>query len=1158
VPAVDFITHVRQPGTQDLRDNESDDAPPATCNMARLGGVMIQLYQALTYLHSAGKLHCDIKPSNVLVTPDGILKLVDFGLVTDTSSLLTDHTTSIRGTPAYISPEQVRGQPPTTASDWYGVGVMLFEALTGRRPFDSTVSEILEAKQVRSAPSPQLLVGGIPEPLNDLCCGLLARDPQARPPGAEVLRALERTWPAATIATRLSSDHRAEVPLVGRQEQLAVLDRAFNTLSGRPNLVLLHGASGMGKSSLVRRFLARLRRDSADVVILEGRCSERESVPYKALDTVVDQLAHYLGALPPGIAMQMIPRECAALARLFPVLRRVGVIEGNRRTPRPKDMQELRRRGTMALRELLRNVAARQPLVLTIDDLHWTDADSAALLDDVLFGEDALPLLFIGCYRTGEERSNAALRVLAENAAAAHRRGHCWLDTVIVEELSRSDAQELARTLSDQLGGATPLDAVVDESGGSPLFIHQLVQYSAAASAPDNSPSENLLPPGAGALSLDSVICARARGFGDGARRLLEVLAVFGGPLNLSVAGEVARLGDGALGDSVILRTGRLARSRIAGTQEKFEVYHDRIREAIIGDIQGDALRVLHHRLAEALERSDEADPESLLYHFREGGEPRTAAKYALVAANRAGDALAFERAARLYLVALELGHFDDGGRAVRVKAADALGASGHGYDAAQAYLQASLGAAPSQVLDLKRRASEQLLQSGHLDEGLSVVGDVLGRVGLRLSATPRRALLSLLALRARILVRGLRFTERDATNIPPEVLMRVDTSWSVTTGLAFVDHIRSAEFGARNLLLALDAGEPLRIVRSLAMELGYSSIAGARSQPRNEKLIAIAQPLAERVPNPEALGLLTLAKGSAAFMQGNWRVSRELCQQARQILREQCTRVSWQIDTAEFYTLLSALNLGDLEEISRRVPALIKEARERDALYAETLLRTRLAFVSSLAADDIEGAEGAVRLGMERWSQKGFHNQHYYEMVACAETQLYAGRAAEAWAGVSRKWRDLRRTLLLRVQPVFIESVHLRARTAIAAAMEADVSERNALIKDAERSASDIRKTGAPWGLGLAQLAAGCIATLRGAPSQAAQHVAAAEATFDREGMLLLRTIARRRLGELLRTREGDAMVEAANGWMRAQTIAKPDRIADMLAPGNFNGASV
>ena len=1157
VPGVDFLTYVRGGAKRTTAAEPAADQPRPACNMTRLGQALTQLCHALAYLHAEGKLHCDVKPSNVLVTADGVVKLVDFGLATDTSQVLTDDSRTIRGTPAYVSPEQAAGERPTAASDWYSVGVMLFEALTGGRPFHSTISRVLDEDHAETVPAPKSFVPDIPDRLNALCQQLLDRQPQLRPSDADILGTLRQIWPATGVPTQALAPHAGHGPFVGRQAEIAMIDRSFAaSVQGELQTVFVHGASGMGKSGLVRRFLDLLRTRQPDVVILEGRCSERESVPYKALDSLVDHLTQYLRTLPDDDLLDGLPRDCAALARLFPALRRVDAMELMHRSSRTGDAQELRRRASLAFRQLLAHIGARHPLVLVIDDLQWTDADSAVLLGELLFEDDSAPLLFVGSYRTEEAAGNAALGSLLRMAHAAQGRNRCGVSTVRVDELSAEEAGELAVELARRLEADAPIDAIVAESGRSPLFIHQLLQFSATTAAGSFFPAAAWRNDQLDSqLTLDSVIRARTASCGDSARRLLEVLAVFGGPLDLTVAGDIAGIGSAALGTSIALRTARLARSRIAGVEEKLEVYHDRIREAIAGDIPGPELKNLHGRLAAALERMPNADADTLVHHFHGAGQHQAAANYAVVAGDRASDALAFERASRSYRFALDFGRFDDAGQAVRVKLGDALAASGRGHDAAHAYLEAATTAPAERVLELKRRASEQLLQSGHLDEGLAVVRDVLRRAGLRLPATPRRALVSLLTLRARILLRGFHFTERDEKQIPPAELVGVDTCWSVTTGLAIVDHIRSAEFGARNLLLALKAGEPLRIVRALAMELAYTSISGAKSQRRNETIVAIAERLAGRVASPEASALVTLAKGSAAYMQGNWSLALDLCEDARRTLREQCTRVAWQIDTAQFYTLLSLFYLGEIGELSRRLPVLLKEARERDALYAETILRTRLCFLTSLAADDVQGAERGTQEGMERWSQTGFHNQHYYEMVATAETQLYAGRGTEAREGITRKWLDLARTLLLRVQPVLIESRHLRARTALAAACDAMVSgsTRDTLLRSAEDDASEIRRTGAPWALGLSHLLLGGARTLRDDRLQAIRHLETAADVFRREGMGLYLAVTRRRLGELLENLDGDALVESANAAMRDQAIVNPDRFARMLAPGDF-----
>ena len=167
--------------------------PRVRCDLTRLRSALQQLVAAIGALHDAGKLHRDIKPSNVLVTAEGRVVVLDFGLVSNSTRIEADAQDpdrtiggSVFGTPAYMSPEQAVGEQITTSSDWYSVGCILFEALTGRLPFEGSVLQILKQKEELEPPPPSSIVSGVPEDLDQLCCTLLRRNAADRPPGDEV------------------------------------------------------------------------------------------------------------------------------------------------------------------------------------------------------------------------------------------------------------------------------------------------------------------------------------------------------------------------------------------------------------------------------------------------------------------------------------------------------------------------------------------------------------------------------------------------------------------------------------------------------------------------------------------------------------------------------------------------------------------------------------------------------------------------------------------------------------------------------------------------------------------------------------------------------------------------------------------------------------
>src|SRR5262249_13031458 len=151
------------------------DIAAAPADYARLHGALVQLVDALIALHRAGKLHRDLKPSNVLVTRTGQLTLLDFGLVAGVAE--GDPERLAVGTAVYMSPEQAADQPLGEASDWYSLGVMLYEALVGHRPFEGDSEQVMTRKQTEQPPTPRQLDGNVPAELSRLCMLLLQPQP---------------------------------------------------------------------------------------------------------------------------------------------------------------------------------------------------------------------------------------------------------------------------------------------------------------------------------------------------------------------------------------------------------------------------------------------------------------------------------------------------------------------------------------------------------------------------------------------------------------------------------------------------------------------------------------------------------------------------------------------------------------------------------------------------------------------------------------------------------------------------------------------------------------------------------------------------------------------------------------------------------------------
>ena len=1104
-----------------------------TLDPDRLRSGLQQLAEGVSFLHRNGILHRDIKPSNVLVTDEGRVVLLDFGLATDAAPDDRGESLMVIGTPAYMSPEQAGGRPLSEASDWYGVGVILYRALTGQLPFDGSDLTVLHDKQHVEPTPPGEVVTGLPDDLELLCRDLLRLEPSSRPNGSEVLTRLGAAVPRVT--QKLPS--RKAPPFVGRARELATLSTALTeTRRGRAEAVYIRGASGMGKTALVQHFIRTIQESQPEAVVLTGRCYEQEAVPYKALDGLIDSLTNYLKMLPDAQAQSLLPRGLSSLARVFPVLQRLEAAREMRlHSSEIPDSQELRRRASTAFREMLGRIAERFPLILFIDDLQWGDVDSASLLTDLLRPPDQPPLLLIACYRGEEADGSEIVRTLTQPDRPT--RDSTEISMVDVGELQPEEAADLARTLIEHDGTSKwQPDLVARESGGSPFFIDQLVRHGA--------PREN-------ETTLDAVLRDSVSRLTPTARTLLELAAVAGRPIELAVANRAAGLPMGDYDVVSSLRARHFLRTRRSEARREIEPYHDRIRETIVASLPASLLMLHHRRLASALEESERADPEALAVHFHGAGDLDKAAHYALEAAEKSARALAFERAARLYRMTLQLRPPNDPNRGkLLAKLGDALANGGRVIEAADAYVGAADMASPVQRRELLRQAGEQFLMGGHLDRGLALLESVLAKVDLKLPTTSRQAIVQLLAREVQLRVRGTGFRERHERDIPADALWRIDLCRSVVRSLGFTDTVKAVEFQKRHLLLALKIGEPNRIALALSFE-ATAAARNRRSRARGERLLKQARDLVAGTNNPDHHASLCFAEGMMAYLAGRWRVARDFFESAERTFRDECA-LPYQLLVCQLQTLGTLHYGGQLAEYFRRVPPCLAESLDRGSVYAEANLRLHDANLKCFVDDDPATAVAELKEAMARWSPRGFHLEHAAELFRWCDFAIYRGEPQAAIDRIADRWPALKSSFLLELELVHVWVLYLRARAALAVGAEGGAA-RQASFKSASQDAHRIERLKTPWGMPLAQMVHAAVAMDEGDLARARELLVAAETEFERLDMTSHAAIARHRRGALVGGDEGRSLTAKSDQWMSAQGLANPARFRAMLSPGRW-----
>jgi hypothetical protein len=293
---------------------------------------------------------------------------------------------------------------------------------------------------------------------------------------------------------------------------------------------------------------------------------------------------------------------------------------------------------------------------------------------------------------------------------------------------------------------------------------------------------------------------------------------------------------------------------------------------------------------------------------------------------------------------------------------------------------------------------------------------------------------------------------------------------------------------------------------------------------------------------------MATMVRGIAEFTMGRWGTAVPLLGEAESILRDRCTGVTWELDTAHTFALWALVYQGKFSEMSLRASQLAQEAEERGDLYVRTNLATFMEPHAQLAIGDPEAARATIRRGLEAWGAEGFHLQDLTALMSETLIDLYEGRGEDAWRRIAGSWSAVKRSQMLRIQVLRIVLAHLRARSALAAARSGVDPGAEKIARSAARQ---IARERVPWAAPMADsLRAGADA-LGGARALAAERLARAAAEFDSAGMLSYAASSRRRLGQLEGGEEGARKIASADDAFRALGVRDPERMAGMHVTG-------
>ena len=1117
-----------------LPGNSDRDAGREAPDPRRVRAALLQLTRAIEALHAAGRIHRDLKPGNVVVDHDDRVVVLDFGLVKGED--LPRHPSlggpgPVEGTPAYMAPERLTRTGDGPEADWFSVGVMLFEVLVGWRPFHSYAQ--IRHLQPEDLMNPQLLAEGVPDDLAQLTLGLLHPDPTRRADGGTIREALGALQ--ADAPPPLFSAHR----FVGRADALQTLRDALDGADGgRDVIVQIVGRSGYGKSALLRAFLDETYAQRPELQVLSGRCYERENVPFRMFDGIVERIADILSHLK---GQDVSAARLASVTPLFPSITTASSVpsllsetSGLPLRDHAFAAQDLAA-AIAALAGLMVEIASEQTLLVVIDDVQWGDLDSLRLLEMLLATPDRPQLLLLLASRAeladdpvvrGLERVVEGHVAATESLSSvdAARRG-AWLRRVDIGPLDAAATAELLRAVPG--AESIPVAPLIAETEGSPLLLHELAILRGAG----------LLQEGEG---LPEAIQVRLGALPADARALFETICVAGHPLTQQDAWRAAKAGSAREEAIHLLRAAGLVRTHGGSPADPIEPAHDRVREMVVAQLAADDRRAAHGRLAGALDANPDVDAAIRAAHWRDGGNPKQAVALAREAARRAERAGAWVRLFEMLSMVEELSDLPPDRRTrLHLRQAHALRSAGRCQASARAFLEVSASLDAAASLDARLDAVEQLLIGGFHDEGLAQARQLLSEVGMSIPAGRLGLVASLGLERLRVGLNNPFVTPRPDATVAPRARARLKACWSMATGLSIVDSRLAAVFTARYLRLALHSGRPEAIAQGLALEAGHQASSGDGAAA--DALITRARAIAEGCDDPALEPFLDLLTGFVRYFQGRWPDAVAAYDAALDGYTQSRVGASWGESTAQIFGIWALLYAGEWRELQRRAVRMQRERWGGENRYHAHGAAIGAGVVAALMDDRPEDAARCIGVAMEGWEDREFGIQHFLHLYMSGWVDLYAGRPEVAWERVRGQWSALSGSLLLQVADVRHRMHHIRGYCGVAIGTAPARA-------DARASAKVVRKIGTPGTVGVASVIAAAVAWQEGQGDAAEAHLEDAIQDFTDGLMPPYAAAARWRLAAIRGDRDA---IRASADRLAALGCVRPDTWLAVLAPG-------
>lgn len=602
-------------------------------DLKKLYSLALKIVVILDYIHSQGIVHCDLKPDNIRLTQEPVgVKLLDFGLAEKMGSSTKSKP---KGTLSYISPEVLKNKTVDERADFYSLGIMLYELITGRLPFLEEDPIKLLSAHLEQKPVPPLKFNyDIPRKFNDLILKLLEKSPQDRPSSPHLKKILYTLWGKESPSEDKSIylNYLSGGTMIGRDKELtSLLKNLKEATSTKGRIVLIQGELGAGKSLLVKNF--KIKAQLQGNLFVDSRCYGKESSPYHPIKKILLKLTPYLSEKSPQLLEEFDEEVRLLLSKGSPIS-----------ASKSKDLssEEENPHSRMAL--FLVKASWVFPFCLCLEDLHRAPEGSIKILEKLASLITESKILLCGTIRNKELNPQNQLKSIINI-----HTGKKYFQSI---KLSRFTSRELKELLTSKLCRIEPPTELIayihKTTSGNPFFAVEAMKFLLEKGIIaidrkklkiDPQKLNSILIPD----HIEKIWMENLDKYDDSTQNFLQVSALAGKEFDL----EIIKFLSGYSENKIFEILFTLLMDQVFTQRKKqkdknlwYEFTNQSLKHLLYERLPENKTKFLHKKLGEFLEKRKEWDSqdkaEEIAYHYIRSNDYQKAFQYSMICAEKA------------------------------------------------------------------------------------------------------------------------------------------------------------------------------------------------------------------------------------------------------------------------------------------------------------------------------------------------------------------------------------------------------------------------------------------------------------------------------------------------------------------------------------------